>query len=425
MESHRHDLDRHQAQARQLTAHCDEPASLEVNDAAQHLEQSWTRAEKRLQDMIKASRDIVDHWRQFNHSYVHLLDRLGELEGRWYAIQRERFSTDIETLMDKTKVSDPHERPVKIPSRRYSPQDFQQRVEQMDSEINKMQERAKKLTKHLPSIASKTIDTHYSVVKHQYAELRAHQDKLLNDCTDLKHREKIYLEHLHELTQAMSQTHTALKSLQIDDEHENFRQLNDLRSSLRAKHGLIERLNSNEFLLDFKRAKQLHEAVTEYFHLLDVVQNRLKQLETNQYSRADFEQRCEKWNGYIQAIEQSLAVIDTNLPTNYAGLLEIDGNLSNTINDFNQRQQELIQIIREGQQCIDKKLLRDPQTFTKLEQRWQSIVKASVDKQHEVKELLRLWLSYQNQLESKLTSEKHRRTGKRSCSLRLLSFTQE
>ncbi|CAF3496121.1 unnamed protein product [Rotaria sp. Silwood1] len=74
--------------------------------------------------------------------------------------------------------------------------------------------------------------------------------------------------------------------------------------------------------------------------------------------------------------------------------------LSNIINDFNQRQQELIQLINEGKQLIEKNLITDHYTFTKLEQRWQLIIKNILNKQQEIKNIIKLWLSYQNYLES-------------------------
>ncbi|CAF5039812.1 unnamed protein product, partial [Rotaria sp. Silwood1] len=125
-----------------------------------------------------------------------------------------------------------------------------------------------------------------------------------------------------------------------------------------------------------------------------------KQLEISQYNKFNFDKRCQKWNDYIQAIEQNLAMIQLNLHTNYHGLLEIDTNLSNIINDFNQRQQELIQLINEGKQLIEKNLITDHYTFTKLEQRWQLIIKNILNKQQEIKNIIKLWLSYQNYLES-------------------------
>jgi hypothetical protein len=138
----------------------------------------------------------------------------------------------------------------------------------------------------------------------------------------------------------------------------------------------------------------------EYSHSIESIKNRIKQIEVNQYNKFNFDKRCQKWNEYIQAIEQNLSVIQQNIRTNYHGLLEIDTNLSNTINDFNHRQQELIHLVNEGKLLIDQNLLIDQYTFTKLEQRWQTIMKTVLTKQQEVKDIIKLWLSYQNYLEN-------------------------
>lgn len=272
----------------------------------------------------------------------------------------------------------------------------------MDHEILKLYDRTQKLASHLPPIAAKKIETQYSVIKNQHSELRTFQDRLIADCNELKHREKIYLEYLHELTQAIQQAQITLKSQQITDENEayNIKQLQELLALLQSKRDLIDRLNSNEFILYFKRAKHLHEVMIEYSHTIELIKNRIKQLEINQFTKFNFDKRCQKWNEYIQAVEQNLSVIQSNLHTNYHGLLEIDANLSNTINDFHQREQELIQLMNEGKQLIEQNLLTDQNTFTKLEQRWQNIVKTYFNKQQEVKDLIKLWLSYQNHLEN-------------------------
>jgi hypothetical protein len=173
-----------------------------------------------------------------------------------------------------------------------------------------------------------------------------------------------------------------------------------LNTFLQSKRDLIDRLNSNEFILYFKRAKHLHEITNEYTHTIELIKNRIKQLEINQYNKFNFDKRCQKWNEYIQTMEQNLSVIQQNLHTNYHGVIEIDTNLSNIIHDFNQRQQELIQLVNEGKQLIEQNLLHDQNTFTKLEQRWQIIMKTVLNKQQEVKEIIKLWLSYQNYLES-------------------------
>ncbi|CAF1181701.1 unnamed protein product [Rotaria sp. Silwood1] len=111
----------------------------------------------------------------------------------------------------------------------------------------------------------------------------------------------------------------------------------------------------------------------EYTHTIELIKNRIKQLEINQYNKFNFDKRC---------------------------LLEIDINLTNIINDFNQRQQELIQLINEGKQLIEQNLIIDQHTFTKLEQRWQLIIKTILNKQQDIKNIIKLWLSYQNYLEN-------------------------
>ena len=82
MELHRHDLDQIITQGRQLSSHCDGQTSLKINEISHRIQQQWTTIEQRLQEIIRPAREIVDHWRQFNSSYVHLLDRLSELEGQ-------------------------------------------------------------------------------------------------------------------------------------------------------------------------------------------------------------------------------------------------------------------------------------------------------------------------------------------------------
>ncbi|CAF4526236.1 unnamed protein product, partial [Rotaria sp. Silwood2] len=232
MELRRRDLDQIASQGRQLSSQCDGQTSIKINEITHRIQQQWATVEQRLQEIIRPSREIVDNWRQFNSSYVHLLDRLGELEARWYTIQREKFTSDIESLLDKTK-------------------DFQQRLQQLDNEITRLYERAQKLSNHLPPIVAKKIDTQYSVIKNQYAELCTLHDKLQTDSNELKQREKIYLDHLNELTQAINQVQIAFKSQQLTDENEinNLKQLNELHTLLLSKHDLIERLNSNEFIL--------------------------------------------------------------------------------------------------------------------------------------------------------------------------------
>jgi hypothetical protein len=105
MESRRHDFDLITTHSRQLSDQCDGQLSLKINEITLRIQQQWTVIEQRLHEIIKPSRELVDNWRQFNSSYVHLLDRLSELEGRWYTIQGEKFTTDFDSLLDKANVS--------------------------------------------------------------------------------------------------------------------------------------------------------------------------------------------------------------------------------------------------------------------------------------------------------------------------------
>lgn len=106
MISRRHEFDQITSHTRQLSDQCDGQTSSKINEITLRLQQQWTSVEQRLQEIVKPSREVVEHWRLFNTSYVHLLDRLGELESRWYAIQREKFTADLDALLDKAKVSE-------------------------------------------------------------------------------------------------------------------------------------------------------------------------------------------------------------------------------------------------------------------------------------------------------------------------------
>jgi Zn-dependent M32 family carboxypeptidase len=105
MESHRHDFDQMKSHGHHLSDQCDAKTSSNINEITLRIQQQWNSVKQRLQEIINPSREVVDNWRQFNSSYVHLLDRLSELEARWYTIQREKFTSDIDSLLDKAKVS--------------------------------------------------------------------------------------------------------------------------------------------------------------------------------------------------------------------------------------------------------------------------------------------------------------------------------
>ena len=251
--------------------------------------------------------------------------------------------------------------------------------------MKQLDDRAKKFVSHLPSIAAKKIDTQYSVIRNQYSQLENFQTKLLRDCQELKQREKIYLEYFHDLTQSIAHVQTILKS-PINPTESSI--LKELEYLLQSKRDVIERLNSNEFLLYIKRTKQLDQLFGEYSQCIQAIKTRLEQIQLDEEKKFNFQQRCQKWNEYLQAIEQNLAVIEENSHTNYQGLIAIETNLANTMQDLNQRQVQFMQLLNE-------------QKHVQLEQRWQNLANRVRKKQEEVKDLIQLWLSYQNQLESK------------------------
>lgn len=105
MDSRRHEFDQLNSQNRQFSDQCDTQTSSKINEITLRIQQQWTTVAQKLQELIQPSKEIVENWRQFNSSYVHLLDRLGELESRWYVIQDEKFTSDIDSLLDKAQVT--------------------------------------------------------------------------------------------------------------------------------------------------------------------------------------------------------------------------------------------------------------------------------------------------------------------------------
>ena len=76
----------------------------QINDMKSRIEQQWTDVEARLKQIIQPSKELIDTWRLFDSAYIHLLDRLGELDTRNDMIQREKFTGDLDSLLTKAKV---------------------------------------------------------------------------------------------------------------------------------------------------------------------------------------------------------------------------------------------------------------------------------------------------------------------------------
>ncbi|CAF1342494.1 unnamed protein product, partial [Didymodactylos carnosus] len=117
----------------QLRQHAEKRKELKINDIIYRINQKWKDIEIKLEQLTKPSKDIVDEWRKFNSSYVNLLDRLGELEAKWYSIQREKFTSTTEILLNKAKL---------------------------DFDVLQLHERSQNLCQYVLQIASKNIDTH-------------------------------------------------------------------------------------------------------------------------------------------------------------------------------------------------------------------------------------------------------------------------
>jgi hypothetical protein len=150
-----------------------------------------------------------------------------------------------------------------------------------------------------------------------------------------------------------------------------------------------------------QRARQLHDLLMQYVHTIESINERRKQLEISEYQRLDFDRRCSKWNDSIGLIEQRVASIVGNLPTNYHGLLHVDRLLAETIGDFDQRQQELLRLIAEGKQLIEQKFITNPIVFVQLEVHWKTLVQNAHKQRDHVKETIQWWHRYQQQLDSK------------------------
>ncbi|CAF0817762.1 unnamed protein product [Didymodactylos carnosus] len=365
MSLRQNDLDEINQQSRHLSSQCDGNTSMKINDITHRINQKWKDIEIKLQQLTKPSKDIVDEWRKFNSSYVNLLDRLGELEARWYSIQREKFTSETEILLNKTK-------------------DFQSRLQQIDIDVLQLHERSQNLY-----------------------------------FNNIKQREEIFAAHLREIADTIQIIQNQLKQYDNDKEptEDRLKELHELDQRLISQHDLLQRLNSSEFVLYTLHIKRLREITIEYHHLTEILKTKIKQIELYLYDKSNFSKRCEKWNDYIKAIETNLNMITNNIKTNYQGLLEIDRSLDRILNDFNMRQTELIQLLNEGKQLIEHDLFEQKKAYfeqilSKLEQRWQYIISSANEKQLFIKELIKQWISYQNFIEQyyRLLKQKYEQT---------------
>lgn len=87
----------------QLSSQCNEQTSIQLKEITGRMQEQWRDVKDRLDQLI--NEDLVETWRSFNHSYVYFLDRLSELETRWFNIEHDRFTSTIAELEAKAKVN--------------------------------------------------------------------------------------------------------------------------------------------------------------------------------------------------------------------------------------------------------------------------------------------------------------------------------
>lgn len=100
-----------------------------------------------------------------------------------------------------------------------------------------------------------------------------------------------------------------------------------------------------------------------------------------------------EWENYISAIEKNFAVIEENSQTNSLGLIEIDRNIHQTIEDLHQREKNWNQFVKfneENRRCRE------------LDQRWKEIRNSLIEKEKIVSERIQLWSNFENARQSYL-----------------------
>ena len=104
---HDHPADQLASRSQQLSSQCNEQTSIQLNEITGRMQEQWGRVKARLDELIDdgVKEELVETWRAFNHSYVYFLDRLSELETRWFNIEHERFTATIAELEEKAKVN--------------------------------------------------------------------------------------------------------------------------------------------------------------------------------------------------------------------------------------------------------------------------------------------------------------------------------
>ena len=218
-----------------FSSQCNEATSSRVKEITERMQEQWKGVRARLDQLVtdETREKLVDTWRAFNHSYVYFLDRLSELETRWFVIEHDRFASTLVELDDTAKVTKSLLTPS---SQRFDLQEFDERLRSIDVEMKVFEQRAETLSRHLPSIAAKKIDTQYALIEHQYSQLRVFQAKLVDQCRQrnedvdkwkdyiqaIEQNLQVIEEHIHTNDQGLIEIDRNLQKT-IDDFHQRQR----------------------------------------------------------------------------------------------------------------------------------------------------------------------------------------------------------
>lgn len=122
-------------------------------------------------------------------------------------------------------------------------------------------QRAEKLSRHLPSIAAKKIDTQYALIEHQYSQLRAFEQKLFDQCRKKNKIELERREKWNDYIAAIEQNLTVIgEHLQTNDQGLMEIDLN-LRKTIEDFHQRQAEFNEEHIGNDDQRWQQIQQAL--------------------------------------------------------------------------------------------------------------------------------------------------------------------
>jgi hypothetical protein len=267
-------------------------------------------------------------------------------------------------------------------------QDFQQYLTTIDMNMGQLHEQTRRFDDRLPLSTMTNIDRQYSTMNNRYQYWQQHRTRLEQDYDEYLQQIRNYWHVFEQFTDTIDDVHRCLH-----DRNRTCSQLTEIEQRLRMQRQFIEQINDNEYRVSLsKRLKSMHDIANDYSYCEQMFEQYYQQctkVEHNNY-QSNFVEHGHRWMTYIQAIEQHLSIVEQYRHTSYRGLTEIDENLSKTIDDFQQRQRQLLEFVRQGRCHVEYQ-----QMSIELEQRWQHIIDVLVNKHQQVKEHRQRWSLYQ------------------------------